>query len=90
VRQSDFASGSRYLCTKEVAQALAGRQINLVTRELNERLGLSITDSFCGFKRTAYPLLLQSRSGYGMPIEVGAGGVSPDAVVGAGAADLSG
>lgn len=73
---ADFASGSRYLCTKEVARQAPAerRQINTqLTRELNERLGLSITDSFCGFKAYRVPALEKltiTEPGYGMPIEV--------------------
>ncbi len=74
--EADFASGSRYLCTKEVARQAPAerRQINTqLTRELNERLGLSITDSFCGFKAYRVPALAKfkiTEPGYGMPIEV--------------------
>src|SRR5829696_1158010 len=73
---ADFASGSRYLCPKEVARQAPAerRQINTqLTRELNERLGLSITDSFCGFKAYQVPALAKftiTEAGYGMPIEV--------------------
>lgn len=73
---ADFASGSRYLCTKEVARQAPPerRQINTqLTRELNERLGLAITDSFCGFKAYRVSALAKMRisePGYGMPIEV--------------------
>jgi dolichol-phosphate mannosyltransferase len=75
-KEADFASGSRYLCTKEVARQAPAerRQINTeLTRELNERLGLSITDSFCGFKAYRVPALAKfaiTELGYGMPIEV--------------------
>lgn len=50
---ADVISGSRYLEARngqdippENRRAINAR----ITRELNERLGLSITDSFCGFK----------------------------------------
>jgi len=75
-KDADFASGSRYLCTKEVARQAPPerRQINTqLTRELNERLGLAITDSFCGFKAYRVPALAKmtiTEPGYGMPIEV--------------------
>src|SRR3954451_16578212 len=74
--EADFASGSRYLCTKEVARQAPAerRQINTqLTRELNERLGLSITDAFCGVKAYRVPVLAKltiTEPGYGMPIEV--------------------
>jgi glycosyltransferase involved in cell wall biosynthesis len=74
--EADIVSGSRYLCTKEVARQAPAerRQINTqITRELNERLGLSITDAFCGFKAYRVPALAKltiSEPGYGMPIEL--------------------
>ena len=52
-RDADIVSGSRYLDASDAkSQAPAERrQINTqITRELNERLGLSLTDAFCGFK----------------------------------------
>jgi len=73
---ADVVSGSRYLCTKEVARQAPPerRQINVqITRELNERLGLSLTDAFCGFKAYRVPQLAAltiTEPGYGMPIEV--------------------
>ncbi|HVT26934.1 MAG TPA: glycosyltransferase family 2 protein [Lacipirellulaceae bacterium] len=73
---ADIASGSRYLCPKEVARQAPAerRQINVqITRELNERLGLSLTDAFCGFKAYRVPSLAKlsiSEPGYGMPIEL--------------------
>lgn len=50
---ADILSGSRYLVTYENNdQAPTDRRdINAtITRELNERLGLNLTDAFCGFK----------------------------------------
>jgi glycosyltransferase involved in cell wall biosynthesis len=72
----DIVSGSRYL------QQHAGdsvppperRRINaLLTSEVNERLGLSLTDAFCGFK--AYRVSVLDRfditePGYAMPLQV--------------------
>jgi glycosyltransferase involved in cell wall biosynthesis len=75
-RDADMVSGSRYLRNKENAhQAPAERrQINTqITRELNELLGLSLTDAFCGFKAYRVPALAKltiTELGYGMPIEV--------------------
>ncbi|HEX3601385.1 MAG TPA: glycosyltransferase, partial [Lacipirellulaceae bacterium] len=75
-RDADMVSGSRYLRNKENAhQAPAERrQINTqITRELNERLGLSLTDAFCGFKAYRVPALAKltiNEPGYGMPLEV--------------------
>ncbi|HEX5472538.1 MAG TPA: glycosyltransferase family 2 protein [Lacipirellulaceae bacterium] len=73
---ADIASGSRYLCPKEVARQAPAerRQINVqITRELNERLGLLLTDAFCGFKAYRVPALAKlsiKEPGYGMPIEL--------------------
>lgn len=75
-RDADMVSGSRYLRNKEQAERAPAerRQINTqITRELNERLGLTLTDAFCGFK--AYRVLALAKltitePGYGMPIEV--------------------
>lgn len=50
---ADVLSGSRYLREIDrITQAPSDRQrINLaITEELNRRLGLSLTDAFCGFK----------------------------------------
>jgi glycosyltransferase involved in cell wall biosynthesis len=75
-RDADVVSGSRYLRNKEHAHRAPAerRQINTqITRELNERLGLSLTDAFCGFKAYRVPALEQlsvTEPGYGMPIEL--------------------
>jgi dolichol-phosphate mannosyltransferase len=72
---ADIVSGSRYLRNKEHAQLAPAerRQINVqITRELNERLGLTLTDAFCGFKAYRVPALAKLRitePGYGMPLE---------------------
>lgn len=74
-RDADIVSGSRYLRNKENAhQAPAERrQINTqITRELNERLDLSLTDAFCGFKAYRVEALAKlsiTEPGYGMPLE---------------------
>ncbi|MEX2175831.1 MAG: glycosyltransferase family 2 protein [Pirellulaceae bacterium] len=72
----ELVSGSRYL------QEFAGdtpppeqrRRINQqVTNELNRRLGLSLTDAFCGFKCYRVAALAQlsiTEAGYAMPLEV--------------------
>jgi glycosyltransferase involved in cell wall biosynthesis len=75
-RDADMVSGSRYLRNKENShQAPAERrQINTqITREMNEVLGLSLTDAFCGFKAYRVPALAKltiTEPGYGMPLEV--------------------
>jgi dolichol-phosphate mannosyltransferase len=75
-RDADIVSGSRYLRNREQADRAPAerRQINVqITRELNELLGLSLTDAFCGFK--AYRVgslaeLVITEPGYGMPLEL--------------------
>lgn len=73
---ADIVSGSRYLKKYEgddeppAERALINRRI---TKELNERLGLELTDAFCGFKayRTAALAQLQiSDPGYAMPLQL--------------------
>jgi dolichol-phosphate mannosyltransferase len=75
-RQADIVSGSRYLASSDAKSEAPAerRQINqMITREVNQRLGLSITDAFCGFK--AYRVCALARlhitdSGYAMPLEL--------------------
>jgi dolichol-phosphate mannosyltransferase len=73
---ADIVSGSRYLRNREQAHRAPAerRQINVqITRELNECLGLSLTDAFCGFKAYRVPSLAKltvTEPGYGMPIEL--------------------
>ncbi|MEQ8847434.1 glycosyltransferase family 2 protein [Botrimarina sp.] len=73
----DIVSGSRYL-DPSLAGGLSPpeqrRRINrAITAEINERLGLSLTDAFCGFKayrvRSLGPLRL-AEDGYAMPLEL--------------------
>ena len=77
LRHGDIVSGSRYLNTPlELAQLAPAdrRRINLtITQELNQRLGLTLTDAFCGFKayRTcALQKLHLTEPGYAMPLEL--------------------
>ncbi|QDU86803.1 Undecaprenyl-phosphate mannosyltransferase [Pirellulimonas nuda] len=72
----DIVSGSRYLETfhQDTKPAPADRRrINqTITAELNERLGLSLTDAFCGFKAyrvEALRKLVLQDDGYAMPLE---------------------
>ncbi|MEO0528977.1 MAG: glycosyltransferase family 2 protein [Planctomycetota bacterium] len=73
----DIVSGSRYLADSESSGLTAPadrKAINQqITAELNDRLGLGITDAFCGFKayRVAAlgPLQLHV-DGYAMPLEL--------------------
>lgn len=75
-RSCDIVSGSRYLKRFDVDTDAPKerRRINaLVTDELNACLGLSLTDSFCGFKayRTSALVKLDlTEDGYGMPLEL--------------------
>lgn len=72
---ADVVSGSRYLRNASQADQAPPerRQINVrITRELNERLGLALTDAFCGFKAyrvSALAGLTITEPGYGMPLE---------------------
>ena len=74
-READVVSGSRYL------EAFPGdspppderlRINRLLTAELNARLGLELTDAFCGFKAYRVPMLAKldvTETGYAMPLE---------------------
>lgn len=73
---ADIVSGSRYLQafpgdTEPPAQR---RWINRkITAELNRRLGLQVTDAFCGFKAYRVECLKKlslTETGYAMPLEV--------------------
>lgn len=72
----DIVSGSRYL--REFAENSLPpeerRGINLtITQMLNERLGLSLTDAFCGFKAYRVESLLHlniTELGYAMPLQL--------------------
>ncbi len=73
---ADVISGSRYL---DQAAGVDGgpppdrRRINSeMTREINQRLGLSLTDAFCGFKAyrvEAIRRLRLSEDGYAFPMQ---------------------
>lgn len=73
---ADIVSGSRYLRRRadDDDAPPARRRINAaITRELNARLGLGITDSFCGFKAYRVATLARlalSEPGYGFPIQL--------------------
>ncbi len=76
IHDADIVSGSRYLRDfRQDTQAPQDRQqINrLITTELNQRFGLNLTDSFCGFKayrREALCRLTVTETGWGMPLQV--------------------
>ena len=72
----DVVSGSRYLqiFDGDSLPPAERRRINVeITDQLNDRLGLELTDAFCGFKayRTeALAKLEISESGYAMPLQL--------------------
>jgi len=72
----DIVSGSRYFrdFRQDTPAPTDRRFINAtITRELNDRFGLNITDAFCGFKaynRRAIELLTATETGWGMPLEL--------------------
>jgi glycosyltransferase involved in cell wall biosynthesis len=75
-RDVDMVSGSRYLGV-EIPAGLAPadrRRINVqITDEINCRLGLKLTDAFCGFKAyrvEALRKLTPTDPGYAMPLEL--------------------
>jgi glycosyltransferase involved in cell wall biosynthesis len=72
----DIVSGSRYLRHFEGDSTPPAdrRRINLeITRMINERLGLQLTDAFCGFKAyrvEALRCLNITELGYAMPLQL--------------------
>jgi dolichol-phosphate mannosyltransferase len=77
IHDADIVSGSRYLRDfrqNSDATPADRRYINqTITRELNESLGLNLTDAFCGFKayrREALEKLHITETGWGMPLQV--------------------
>ena len=73
--RADIVSGSRYLrhFPGDSEPPAARRYINeVITAEINRRLGLNLTDTFCGFKayRTAALRRIElTETGYAMPLE---------------------
>jgi dolichol-phosphate mannosyltransferase len=76
ITDADIVSGSRYLEHFEADSVPPEdrRRINFeITRELNRRFGLSLTDAFCGFKAYRTDSLSKlhiTEPGYGMPLEL--------------------
>jgi glycosyltransferase involved in cell wall biosynthesis len=76
IHDADLVSGSRYLRDfRQDTSPPADRQhINRrITAELNEKLGLRLTDAFCGFKayrREALEKLHITETGWGMPLQL--------------------
>ncbi len=75
-RGVDIVSGSRYLVVDDSTPPPpeARRQINKqITQEINQLLGLKLTDAFCGFKAYRVEALAQlhlTETGYAMPLEL--------------------
>jgi glycosyltransferase involved in cell wall biosynthesis len=76
IHDVDIVSGSRYLrdfrqdSSAPEDRARINRQI---TKELNERFGLNLTDAFCGFKAyraCALRKLRITETGWGMPLQL--------------------
>lgn len=76
LHDADIVSGSRYLrdFRQDDLAPEDRRRINLtITSELNQRFGLNLTDSFCGFKayrREALAHLHVTETGWGMPLQL--------------------
>jgi glycosyltransferase involved in cell wall biosynthesis len=76
LHDADIVSGSRYLrdFRQDGSAPEDRRQINrLITAELNDRLGLNLTDAFCGFKAyraEALSRLHLTETGWGMPLQL--------------------
>ncbi|MFO0970310.1 MAG: glycosyltransferase family 2 protein [Gemmataceae bacterium] len=77
LHDADIVSGSRYLRDfrqQSLPTPPDRRQINeIITRELNDLLGLNLTDAFCGFKayrRDVLGLFRLTETGWGMPLEL--------------------
>lgn len=76
IHDADIVSGSRYLrdFRQDSSPPADRRRINeQITKELNQRLGLRLTDAFCGFKayRCAVLAKLQiTETGWGMPLQL--------------------
>ncbi len=72
----DIVSGSRYLrrFPGDSDPPEQRRRINqIITEEVNRRLGLKLTDAFCGFKAYSVPALAKielTETGYAMPLEL--------------------
>jgi glycosyltransferase involved in cell wall biosynthesis len=76
IDDADIVSGSRYLrdFRQDTPAPTDRRFINAtITRELNARHGLDLTDAFCGFKayrREALAKLHITEHGWGMPLQL--------------------
>ena len=74
-QEADVVSGSRYLVRfpSDSRPPVERYRINrMITAEVNHRLGLHLTDAFCGFKAYRVPMLAKveiTDPGYAMPLE---------------------
>lgn len=72
----DIVSGSRYLMdfADDIAAPEERRQINMrITEQINQRFGLQLTDTFCGFKAYRTSALKKfeiTEIGYAMPLQL--------------------
>ncbi len=75
-KNADIVSGSRYLKNYEGDSEPPAQRMFInkqITRQLNDRFGLQLTDAFCGFKayRTSTLATLDIQDdGYAMPLEL--------------------
>jgi len=76
IHNADIVSGSRYLrdFRQDTLPPQDRQQINRqITAELNEALGLQLTDAFCGFKAYRSATLAKlhiTEKGWGMPLQL--------------------
>ncbi len=76
IHDCDIVSGSRYLrdFRQDTPAPTDRRYINAtITREINERYGFDLTDTFCGFKAyrvEALAKLAITEDGWGMPLQL--------------------
>jgi dolichol-phosphate mannosyltransferase len=76
IHDCDIVSGSRYLrdFRQDTPPPTDRRFINAtITREINARYGLDLTDAFCGFKayrRETLAKLRITENGWGMPLQL--------------------
>ncbi|MDZ4850186.1 MAG: glycosyltransferase family 2 protein [Pirellulaceae bacterium] len=75
-KNADIVSGSRYLKDYEGDSEPPAQRMFInkqITRQVNERFGLQLTDAFCGFKAyrtSAIATLDIQNDGYAMPLEL--------------------
>jgi dolichol-phosphate mannosyltransferase len=76
IHDADIVSGSRYLRDFRQNTPVPEERLRInrqITREINDRYGLNITDAFCGFKayrRDALAKLRITEPGWGMPLQL--------------------